>query len=112
MTTNYILNLNQNNDETIDFNITEADPSDSGTPFNLTGYTANFYIKATATTSDASATIISGTITNATEGLVTVQIPAASLAASGALWWRLDVIGPGNTPRKTAGKGALNVQAA
>jgi hypothetical protein len=117
MTANYTISLNQNNDEVVQLTFTEADPSDSGTPFNLTGLEVEFFIKPTKTTADTASGVVkltstSGaiTITNATGGVCQVSIPAADIATSGALWWRADVVNTGDVaPRKTAGYGNLNI---
>jgi hypothetical protein len=117
MTTNYTIALNQNNDEVVQLTFTEADPTDSGTPFNLAGLEVEFFIKPTRTTPDSASGVVKLStvggqivVTNATEGIATVTIPAADLATAGALWWRVDVVDVGDlAPRKTAGYGNLNI---
>jgi hypothetical protein len=117
MTTNYNIALNQNNDEVVQLSFTDADPLNSGTPYPLTGaINVEFFIKASKTATDLSGTMLSTqggqiTITNAQEGICTVAIPAADIAAAGALWWRADVVGTSGSPRKTAGFGYLNITA-
>jgi hypothetical protein len=118
VTTNYTIALNQNNDEVVQLTITEADPGDSGTLFNLTGLEVEFFIKTSKNTPDSDPATVKLTtvggqvvLTNPTKGIATVTIAAANIATAGALWWRCDVVNMGDAaPRKTAGCGNLNIQ--
>jgi hypothetical protein len=117
VTANYTIALNQNNDEVVLLTFTEADPSDSGTPFNLTGLEVEFFIKTSKTTPDTDPATVKLTsvggqvvLTNPAKGIATVTIAAANIATAGALWWRCDAVNVGDAaPRKTAGYGNLNV---
>ena len=101
-----------NNDLEFEFALTY-----SGIPLNLTGYTLKAYLKASATTPDALASVFQSgtglTITNAPDGEFTWAIPHAdaALAAPGALWYRVDVI-DSSSDVATAMYGALNLAAA
>jgi len=89
----------------------------AGVPLNITGYTLKAYLKASATTPDALASVfLSGTgltVTSASTGEFTWAIPAAdvSIAAPGALWYRVDVIDTASHVA-TAMLGALTLAAA
>jgi hypothetical protein len=89
----------------------------NGIPLNLTGYTLKVYLKASATTPDALASVFQSgtglTITDATVAEFTWAIPRADVAipAPGALWYRVDVI-DSSSDVATAMYGALNLAAA
>ena len=89
----------------------------AGVPLNLSGLTLTAYLKVSAVTPDATATVFtvsSGlTVTDTAGGLVTWAIPHADVPATdgpGALWYRVDVTSTGVT--QTAMYGALNLTAA
>jgi hypothetical protein len=119
MTTTYTLTLNQNNDETVQLTLTNADPGDSGTPYIVpVGGDVQFFCKTSQTTPDSDAatiklTLLGGQITaiNAAAGIYQAAVTAADIAIAGAKWWRCDVVGNGGAPRKTAGYGDLNITA-
>lgn len=111
MTTQANLLLNQGNDETVALTITQSD----GSVFDLTGTTVNFYIKPSAMTPDSDSRVVllstttgGVTVTDAKNGLVTVSIPHANLAAPVARFWRCDVVSGGQT--HTAFYGLLSVR--
>jgi hypothetical protein len=69
-------------------------------PLPLAGFTPKFILKASSTTSDASAiaTLTTGsgiTITNSGLGQLTATIPGTDLTTAATLWWRLDLTGSG-----------------
>jgi hypothetical protein len=76
-----------------DFSLTYAT-----VPLNLTGYTLALYLKDSATTPDALATVYAEgtglTVTSAVDGQFTWDAPASDVVidAPGSLWYRLDVI--------------------
>lgn len=76
-----------NNDETYLFTLKL-----NGGEFDLTDFTPTFYLKASRTTPDVSATVISPTVTSATQGKLTVVIPHGDLSTPGTLWYHLDVV--------------------
>lgn len=86
-------------------------------PLNLSGYTLEVYLKASATTPDALATVFtitSGlTVTDAAMAQFTWAIPRAdtAIAAPGSLWYRVDVI-DSSSQAATAMYGALALTAA
>jgi hypothetical protein len=89
-------------DQTFNFSLTS-----SGAPLNLTGYTLALYLKASAITPDALATVYG-------EGTgLTWDAPAAdtAISAPGALWYRVDVI-DSSSVAAPASYGALNLVAA
>jgi hypothetical protein len=82
---------------------------DTGNPVDLTGKTVEFYIKATDTTNDTDAVVLSTattgvTITDALAGICEVDLPAQQ---PGEYWRRLDVVD--GSDRKTAIYGPLHV---
>jgi hypothetical protein len=101
-----------NNDLEFQFSLTY-----SGIPLNLSGYTLTAYLKASAVTPDALASVFTSasglTVTSGPDGQFTWAIPAAdvSIAAPGALWYRVDVTDAGSNVA-TAMYGALNLAAA
>jgi hypothetical protein len=76
-----------NNDVTCNFAVTL-----NNDPFNITGYTSHFYLKASRTASDGSGITITPTVTNAIEGKLSVFIPRTDVATAGAMWYRLDLV--------------------
>lgn len=99
-------------DQEFSFSLTYA-----SVPLNLTGYAVTLYLKESATTPDVLATVYTAssglTITNAPMGQLTWAAPAADVVidAPGALWYRVDVAGPGSDPQPAL-YGALNLAAA
>jgi hypothetical protein len=89
----------------------------NGIPLNLSGYMLAVYLKASATTPDALASVFGSgtglTITDASVAQFTWAIPRAdtALAAPGSLWYRVDVTDPDSNVA-TAMFGALNLAAA
>ena len=113
MTTSYALTVNQGNDELIELTITDADTSE---PYPIGTVHVEFYIKTTSTTPDGDPSThklstVTGEITavDVTEGIMQVAIPSTVLSASGAFWWRADVVGLAGSPRKTGGCGNLTI---
>lgn len=104
------LELNQGNDETIELTLTSnGDPLDLGTATDI-----ELRIKARAGTDDEDASVIlltvgdGLTITDAADGVLVADIPAAALATPGARWWRIDATVAGR--RRTAMSGPLWVK--
>ena len=102
------LKLIEGNPETVRETVTD---DDTGSPYDLTGATINFYIKPSADTADTdpSVTKLSTstseiTVTDAAGGVCTVAVPPQ---AAGTLWRRLDVVTAGQA--KTAVYGPLYV---
>jgi hypothetical protein len=100
------LKLFQRNTATVREAVTDDDTEQ---PVNLTGKTIEFLIKATDTTPDASAVILSTAtgevvITDALGGICTVAVPAQQ---PGEYWRRLDVVD--GIDRKTAIYGPMHV---
>lgn len=102
------LTLVEGNTETVEETVTD---DDTGQPFNLTGKTVEFYIKANATVPDTDPSVVKlstatgeVTVTDAAGGVATVAVPAQ---AAGTAWHRLDVVSGGS--RKTAVYGPLYV---
>jgi hypothetical protein len=99
-------------DQSFDFSLTYA-----GVPLNLSGYTLALYLKDSAVTPDALATVYAEgtglTLTSAPDGQFTWDAPAADtvISAPGALWYRVDVIDSGSNATP-AMFGALNLAAA
>ncbi len=69
------------------------------TAFDLTGMSVEFYLKTSRSAADnAASTVIYSTgglgitVTNATAGLLEVQIAAAAIPVSGRYWYHLDAI--------------------
>ena len=99
-------------DQEFDFSLTYA-----GVPLNLAGCTLALYLKASATTPDALATVYGEgtglTVTDASQGQVTWDAPAEDvvIGAPGALWYRVDVTASGADPQP-AMFGALFLAAA
>jgi hypothetical protein len=87
-------------DQVFEFSLTYA-----SVPLNLTGYTLALYLKESATTPDALATVYAEgtglTVTSAPDGQFTWDAPAADVVidAPGALWYRVDVTASGSTPQ-------------
>lgn len=107
------LTLNENNDETINVTVTTNVPT-AGTVLNLTGMSAEAFLKISAATPDADATTWKGTttggqitITSATNGQLSIAIPASAITASKG-WWRLDILSSGSL-RKTAVYGTTTI---
>jgi hypothetical protein len=110
---NIALTLNENNDEDVIVTIKTNVPVDN-TVLNLTGTTVEAFLKQSASISDTDASTWKGSsagsgvaLTDPTNGICTVSIPAASVLTS-MHWWRVDVISAGK--RKTAVFGAVSVQ--
>jgi len=111
MTSTMRMTLLQNNDETVQLPFMTSDavyPIPAGT-------VVDFWIKLQSTTPDAdpstvhlSTTTGEVQITDAMNGIATVTIGHAHLAASGLFWWRCDALVQGS--RKTAGYGPLQIQ--
>jgi hypothetical protein len=106
------LTLNENNDEEILATLTTNQPA-NGTPLDLTGLALEAFLKVSAATSDADGSTWKGTttggqvvVTDAVNGEVSVNIPAASVTTSMG-WWRLDVLD--GALRKTALYGVVTV---
>jgi hypothetical protein len=102
VTVNQQLNFVQNNDEAVTITVTDPTrPAQSGqpAPFNLTGATVKFIRKASQNVLDTDPSFKSytATITNATQGIASVSVPAADNAIAGTTWWRVDVISGGKT---------------
>lgn len=102
------LTLIEGNTETVRETVTD---DDTGTAFDLTGRTVEFYVKANATVSDTDPSVVklstaTGeiTITDAINGVCEVTVPAQQ---PGSWWRRLDVVD--GTDRKTAIYGPLYV---
>lgn len=107
------ISLNENNDEDVQVTIQTNVPT-VGTVLNLTGMTVEAYLKQSAATSDTDASTWKGTttgsgvvLTDSTNGICTVSVPAASVTTA-MHWWRVDVISGGK--RKTAVYGSVTVQ--
>lgn len=109
------LSLNENNDETVNVTVTTNQPT-AGTVLNLTGMTAEAFLKISPSTADNDATTWKGsstggtpaiTITSATNGQLTVAIPSTAITASKG-WWRLDILSSAAL-RKTAVFGTVTV---
>lgn len=101
-----------NNDLLFEFTLTG-----NGVPLDLDGYTLKVYLKTSATTPDALATVFQSgtglTIVSAPDGEFTWAVPRAdtAMAAPGALWYRVDII-DSSSDVATAMYGALNLTAA
>jgi hypothetical protein len=86
---------------------------ETGDPVDLTGKTIEFYVKATDTTNDDDATILSTatgeiTITDALAGVCVVDLSTHNLTAQpGQYWRRLDVVD--GDDRETAIYGPMHV---
>ncbi len=98
------LTLAEFNDMTIDLAITN-----NGAPFNLTGYTVNLLLKAQAGDPDESALVFSSggvspaiTITSASQGLATAQLPNDDLDTEAYNFYRLDVVNSSSQQQTTA----------
>lgn len=108
MAVNVGLTVIQNNQVTLSLQVLKPPTLQ---PYDLTGLTLEFVLKASATATDASGTTITPTVTDATQGQATVTIAGTSNATGGTLWYRLDVIdGSGN--HVTAIEGPYVIQAA
>lgn len=112
MANNVAITLNENNDEDVDVAITTNVPV-TGTVLNLTGMTLEAYLKTSARTSDTDVTTWKGstvtgeiTVTDATNGLASIAIPASAVQITKG-WWRCDVLNGGL--RKSAVSGAVTV---
>jgi hypothetical protein len=99
-------------DQEFQFSLTYA-----GVPLNLTGYTLSLYLKDSATTPDALATVYAEgtglTVTSAGQGQFTWDAPASDVVidAPGSLWYRVDVTS-GESDPQPAMFGALFLAAA
>lgn len=92
MASSVVLSVLQNNDATVDLNVTEADGT---TPQDLTGLLVSMVIKASDSAPDPTGTVLTPgtglTITDVTGGTVTALLTEAMLALPATLWYRLDV---------------------
>jgi uncharacterized membrane protein len=79
------ISLLQDNDEFLTFTI-----SNGATPYNLTGVTLTFYLKASNAVADDTGISITPTVTSATLGEFTVDVPNSSLEASGTMFYHVD----------------------
>lgn len=96
MSANMPLSVLVNNDISFQLQLTTlAAGTDNTVPLNITGMSLTFYIKASSTASDGTATtytIGSGiTVNTASLGLITVAIPHSQNTIVGSMWWRLDI---------------------
>lgn len=88
------LEVIEGNDPVVTLTVTR-----DGEPVDLTGSTLNLYVKASASTADASAlfTYSSGggspkiTITDATGGIASIAFAKADLATPGTYWYKVNV---------------------
>lgn len=80
-------------------------------PYNLTGLSLEFVVKASATAADGTGTTYTPSVTDATAGLATLTIPGSGNAAPGTFWYRLDVVDSGSN-HVTAVQGPYVVTAA
>lgn len=112
MATNQAISLNENNDENVNVIATTNVPT-AGTALDLTGKTVEAYLKPSKATADGDGAVWKGstattgvTVTDAPNGHLTVNIPAASVTTT-QTWWRVDVLSGGL--RKTVIYGAVTV---
>lgn len=104
-----VLSIDQNNDVTLTFMIT--DPNNSNAPFSLSGCTLTFTRKATRTTSDTDTSAKTYSVTPDPDqvtntGKATVNLPASDNVLSGLSWCRIDVVKAGKL--RTANTWQLN----
>lgn len=100
--TEYDLTVLQNNDETIPLTY-----SDGFSPYNLSGLTLTFYLKASDTASDGSAVMITPTVIAELLGQLSVTIPHSDLATAGIMFYHLDASNSGVIT--TLSYGAVNI---
>jgi hypothetical protein len=71
----------------------------NGIPVDVTSLTLKFYVKASATADDATATVYLTTtgisVIKAKLGQISVTIPHTANTTAGVFWWRLDTITAG-----------------
>jgi hypothetical protein len=103
------LTLSEFNDMTINIAVTN-----NGSPFNLTGYSLNLLLKSQAGVPDSSALTFSSTggspaitITSASAGLATAQLPNADLDAETYNFYRLDVVSTVGSLQQTTVYGSI-----
>jgi hypothetical protein len=106
MALNIPLAVVQSNLIMLSFQITQNDQ-----PFNLTGCTLKFILKASAGATDVSGLTLTPSITSEPLGEGMVTIPYTDIATSGNEWYRLDVI-DGEANPVTALMGSFTVIAA
>lgn len=83
--TEYDFTILQNSDESLAFEVMNG-----ASPYNLTGLTLTFYLKATNLTADGSGFSNTPSVTTATLGQFTVTIPRAQLASAGSMFYHID----------------------
>lgn len=103
------LEVVQGNAPVLAFDLTEwSEAEGEYQPSNLTGFTVEVMVKATSETLDSLGTQITGTVTDALRGVVTVTFPLAVTQTYGTYWWRLDTI-DGNSNHTTYFRGNFYV---
>lgn len=111
MASSVVVSVLQNNDATVDLDVTEADGT---TPQDLTGLTMSMLIKASDSAPDSTAVVLTSgsglTVTDVTGGTVTALLTEAMLALPGTLWYRLDAV-DGAGHRTTVMYGQLLINA-
>jgi hypothetical protein len=117
------LTTQQNNDTIYPFTLTNLmvnsspDSYNSSAPddysaFNLTGYTAEAYLKASQDTPDASAVTFSVSVVSALLGEISWTIPRADVSVAGEFWYRIDLTNTSSGLITTAVFGNFTVLAA
>ena len=106
------IEVRRGNDPTIPFEVTKF-VDNVEVVFPLTGFTAEFRIKASASAADA-APVGSITITDAANGKLSVHLESSAvtqLGTPGTYWYRLDVIETATSDRTTVAFGDFVVKA-
>jgi hypothetical protein len=117
------LTTQQNNDTTFTFSLTNLmvnsspDSYNSNAPddysaFNLTGYTAEAFLKASQTTPDIDGVSFTVTIVTPLLGAISWAVPRADVSVAGAFWYRIDLTNTGTGLIETAVFGNFTVLAA
>jgi hypothetical protein len=91
------LTFPQNKD--VDMTFTLTDPN-TGLPYDLTGMTANFWMKSGRNVPDTDPSAVKyvcDIVSPNSLGLITVHISAASVAVSGVTWYRIDLVSSSET---------------
>jgi hypothetical protein len=88
-----LLSVPEGNDPLLTITVQARNPDGTTVPYNLTGAAVTMFIKTNADTADGSAiATISGTVTDALNGVFTVRIATAATAAPGRYFYKINSV--------------------